>query len=45
MLELTKGNILEADTEALVNTVNTEGVMYEAYRRACEAAPSRVVRG
>lgn len=27
MLELTKGNILEADTEALVNTVNTEGVM------------------
>jgi O-acetyl-ADP-ribose deacetylase (regulator of RNase III) len=27
MLELTKGNILEADTDALVNTVNTEGVM------------------
>ena len=27
MLELTKGNLLEADAEALVNTVNTEGVM------------------
>ena len=27
MLELAKGNILEADAEALVNTVNTEGVM------------------
>src|SRR5580704_7981384 len=27
MLELTKGNLLEADVEALVNTVNTEGVM------------------
>src|ERR1700730_415824 len=27
MLELAKGNLLEADTEALVNTVNTEGVM------------------
>ena len=27
MLELTQGNLLEADVEALVNTVNTEGVM------------------
>lgn len=27
MLELTTGNLLEADVEALVNTVNTEGVM------------------
>ena len=27
MLELVTGNLLEADTEALVNTVNTEGVM------------------
>ncbi len=27
MLELTRGNLLEADTEALVNTVNTVGVM------------------
>lgn len=27
MIELTKGNLLEAPTEALVNTVNTEGVM------------------
>ena len=27
MLELAKGNILEADAEALVNTVNTEGIM------------------
>lgn len=27
MLELAKGNLLEADAEALVNTVNTEGVM------------------
>jgi O-acetyl-ADP-ribose deacetylase (regulator of RNase III) len=27
MLELTIGNLLEADVEALVNTVNTEGVM------------------
>jgi O-acetyl-ADP-ribose deacetylase (regulator of RNase III) len=27
MLELTTGNLLEADTEALVNTVNSEGVM------------------
>jgi O-acetyl-ADP-ribose deacetylase (regulator of RNase III) len=27
MLELTTGNLLEADAEALVNTVNTEGVM------------------
>jgi O-acetyl-ADP-ribose deacetylase (regulator of RNase III) len=27
MIELTKGNLLEAPAEALVNTVNTEGVM------------------
>src|SRR3990170_4760915 len=27
MLRLTEGNILEADAEALVNTVNTVGVM------------------
>lgn len=27
MLELTRGNLLEADAEALVNTVNTVGVM------------------
>src|SRR3989442_4669336 len=27
MLELVTGNLLEADTEALVNTLNTEGVM------------------
>lgn len=27
MVELTTGNLLEADVEALVNTVNTEGVM------------------
>jgi len=27
MLELVTGNLLEADTEALVNAVNTEGVM------------------
>src|SRR4029077_1642655 len=27
MLELVTGNLLEADVEALVNTVNTEGVM------------------
>src|SRR5579864_4593044 len=27
MIQLTKGNILEAPTEALVNTVNTKGVM------------------
>lgn len=27
MIELTKGNLLEASAEALVNTVNTEGVM------------------
>ena len=27
MLELVTGNLLEADTEALVNTMNTEGVM------------------
>jgi O-acetyl-ADP-ribose deacetylase (regulator of RNase III) len=27
MLELVTGNLLEAETEALVNTVNTEGVM------------------
>ena len=27
MMQLTKGNILEANTEALVNTVNTKGVM------------------
>ena len=27
ILELVTGNLLEADTEALVNTVNTEGVM------------------
>src|ERR1700730_10356936 len=27
MLELAKGNLLEANTEALVNAVNTEGVM------------------
>ncbi len=27
MVELTKGNILDADVEALVNTVNTAGVM------------------
>jgi O-acetyl-ADP-ribose deacetylase (regulator of RNase III) len=27
MLESAKGNLLEADVEALVNTVNTEGVM------------------
>ena len=27
MIELTRGNLLEADAEALVNTVNTEGVM------------------
>ena len=27
MLELTTGNLLEADVEAFVNTVNTEGVM------------------
>lgn len=27
MIQLTRGNILEAATEALVNTVNTEGVM------------------
>lgn len=27
MIELTRGNLLEADTEAIVNTVNTVGVM------------------
>lgn len=27
MLELTKGNLLAADVEALINAVNTEGVM------------------
>jgi O-acetyl-ADP-ribose deacetylase (regulator of RNase III) len=27
MLELVEGNLLEAETDALVNTVNTEGVM------------------
>lgn len=27
MLELTTGNLLDADVEALVNTVNTEGIM------------------
>lgn len=27
MLELVTGNLLEADTEALVNAVNAEGVM------------------
>lgn len=27
MFELTRGNLLEADAEAVVNTVNTEGVM------------------
>ena len=27
MIEFKQGNLLEADTEALVNTVNTEGVM------------------
>src|SRR4051812_19983021 len=27
MIELHEGNLLEAQTEALVNTVNTEGVM------------------
>jgi O-acetyl-ADP-ribose deacetylase (regulator of RNase III) len=27
MIEYTKGNLLEADAEALVNTVNTVGVM------------------
>src|SRR5687768_14855300 len=27
MMQLTKGNILEANAEALVNTVNTKGVM------------------
>lgn len=27
MLELTRGNLLEADVEAVVNTVNTEGIM------------------
>src|SRR3989304_8808353 len=26
MIELKQGNLLEADTEAVVNTVNTEGV-------------------
>lgn len=27
MIELTKGNLLQADVEAIVNTVNTVGVM------------------
>ena len=27
MMQLTKGNILEANAEALVNTVNTKGIM------------------
>ena len=27
MFELVKGNLLEADVEAVVNTVNTEGIM------------------
>jgi len=27
MIQITRGNLLEADTEALVNTVNTVGVM------------------
>src|SRR3990167_6017929 len=27
MFELARGNLLEADVEAVVNTVNTEGVM------------------
>lgn len=27
MIELTRGNLLEAEVEALVNTVNTEGIM------------------
>ena len=27
MVELTQGNILEADAEALVNTVNCVGIM------------------
>lgn len=27
MLHLTRGNLLDADVEALVNTVNTVGVM------------------
>ena len=27
MIQFTKGNLLESDAQALVNTVNTEGVM------------------
>ena len=29
MIRFTKGNILQADVEALVNTVNTVGIMEE----------------
>jgi len=27
MFELTRGNLLDADVEAVVNTVNTQGIM------------------
>lgn len=36
MIELAQGNLLEAPVEALVNTVNTEGIMGKAWHRLKE---------
>ena len=55
-IKFTEGNLLEADVEALVNTVNTVGIMvalmfkerfprnFEAYARACAAGEVRLGR-
>lgn len=38
MMQLTKGNILEANAEALVNTVNTKGVMGKGIALQCSGS-------
>jgi O-acetyl-ADP-ribose deacetylase (regulator of RNase III) len=35
VLEFTKGNLFEADVEALVNTINTVGVMGKGIALQC----------
>jgi O-acetyl-ADP-ribose deacetylase (regulator of RNase III) len=44
MVEFVTGNLLKADVDALVNTVNTKGVMGKAYRAACEAGEVQLGR-
>ena len=44
MIESTQGNLLEAHVEALVNTVNTEGIMGKGDRKSTRLNSSHVLR-